>query len=92
MLNKQSIRGNIQIFIDNELSTKEQVIALSEGWNPKEETLFRRMLKQGGSFKIKGQQFKILIEEQLLNSRGNSDSAIRPMDHSGGDIDLNYLR
>jgi len=92
MLSKQSIRGNVQIFINDELATKEQLISLSESWTDKEEILFRKLLKQGGKFKIRGQHYKILIEEQILNSRGNIDSAAKPMDHSGDGIDLNYLK
>ena len=92
MLSKQSLRSNVQVFINDELETKEQLISLSESWTDNEETLFRKLLKQGGKFKIRGQHYKILVEEQILNSRGNADSAIKPMDHSGDDVDLNYLK
>jgi hypothetical protein len=92
MLSKQSIRGNVQIFINDELATKEQLIQLSESWTNNEEALFRKLLKQGGKFKIKGQHYKIMVEEQIMNSRGNLDSAAKPLDHTGDDVDLNYLR
>ena len=92
MLSKQSLRSNVQVFINDELATKEQLISLSESWTDNEEALFRKLLKQGGKFKIRGQHYKIQIEEQILNSRGNVDSAAKPMDHSGDDVDLNYLR
>lgn len=92
MLSKQSIRGNVQVFIDNELATKDQLINLSKFWSDNEEILFRKMLKQGGKFKIQGKKFQVIPEEQLLNSRGNTDSAAKPMDHSGDDVDLNYLK
>ena len=92
MLSKQSLRSNVQVFINDELATKEQLISLSESWTDNEEALFRKLLKQGGRFKIRGQHYKILVEEQTLNSRGNLDSAIKPMDHSGDDVDLNYLK
>jgi hypothetical protein len=92
MLSKQSLRSNVQVFINDELATKEQLISLSESWTDNEEALFRKLLKQGGKFKIRGQHYKIQIEEQILNSRGNSDSAAKPMDHSGDDVDLNYLK
>ena len=92
MLSKQSLRSNIQIFINDELATKEQLISLSESWTDNEEALFRKLLKQGGRFKIRGQHYKILVEEQILNSRGNVDSAITPQNPKDDNIDLNYLR
>jgi hypothetical protein len=33
-----------------------------------------------------------MVEEQIMNSRGNLDSAVKPLDHTGDDVDLNYLR
>ena len=92
MLSKQSIRGNVQIFINNELATKEQLIQLSESWTDNEEILVRKLLKQGGKFTVRGYHYKIMVEEQILNSRGNVDSSITPLNTKDDDIDLNYLR
>ena len=92
MLSKQSIRGNVQIFINDELATKEQLIQLSESWTNNEEILVRKLLKQGGKFTVRGYHYKIMVEEQILNSRGNVDSAITPLSPNDDDIDLNYLR
>jgi len=92
MLSKQSIRGNVQIFINNELATKEQLIQLSKSWTDNEEILVRKLLKQGGKFTVRGYHYKIMVEEQILNSRVNVDSAITPLNTKDDDIDLNYLR
>lgn len=92
MLSKQSIRGNVQIYINDVLATKDQLVNLSKTWSDSEEALFRKLLKQGGRFKIKGESYKILVDDQTLNSRGIPDAPITPMDHSGDDIDLNYIR
>jgi hypothetical protein len=92
MLSKQSIRGDIQIFINNKLATKEQLIQLSESWTDNEEILVRKLLKQGGKFTVRGYHYKIMVEEQILNSRGNVDSVITPLNPKDDDIDLNYLR
>ena len=62
MLSKQSIRGNVQIFINNELATKEQLIQLSESWTDNEEILVRKLLKQGGKFTVRGYHYKIMVE------------------------------
>ena len=93
MLSKQSIRGNVKIFLEDELLNKDQVLEFSKEWSEKEELLFRKMLKQGGIIRIQGKKFKIKNEENItLNSRGNSDAPITPMDHTGDDVDLNYIR
>ena len=93
MLSKQSIRSNVKILMNEETPTKDQLIELSEGWSENEEILFRKMLKQGGNFRIQGQRFKIMLEENTtLNSRGNYDAPIKPMDHTGDNVDPNYIR
>ena len=51
MLNKQSIRGKVQIFMDQVLiNDKEVIIKESENWTELQESLFRKMLQQGGNF------------------------------------------
>ena len=92
MLSKQSLRSNVQVFLNDALATKDQLIKLSESWSENEEILFRKLLKQGGKFKIKGQHYKILVEEQILNSKGQVDSPIVPMNYKDNNIDLNYLK
>ena len=91
MLSKQSLRSNVQVFLNDALATKDQLIKLSESWSENEEILFRKLLKQGGKFKIKGQHYKILVEEQILNSKGQVASPIVPMNPKDNNIDLNYL-
>ena len=93
MLSKQSIRGNVKISLDDEVLTKDQILEFNKEWSEKEELLFRRMLKQGGAIKIKGKKFKIKIEESTtMNSRGNTDAPITPMDYTEDDVDPNYIR
>lgn len=93
MLSKQSIRSNVSILLNEETTTKDHLIELSKGWSENEEILFRKMLKQGGDFRIQGQKFKMSIEENTtLNSRGNFDAPIRPIDIKGDNVDPNYIR
>ena len=40
MLSKQSIRGNVKIFLEDELLNKDQVLEFSKEWSEKEELLF----------------------------------------------------
>jgi len=93
MLSKQSIRGNVKISLDDEILTKDQILEFNKEWSEKEELLFRRMLKQGGVIRIQGKKFKIENEENInLNSRGNTDAPITPMDYTEDDVDPNYIR
>ena len=92
MLSKQSLRKGTNVYFDREIANKELLIELSKGWTESEETLFRKMLKQGGDFKIQGYPYKIVIEDKLLNSRGNLDAPIKPMDYEEDDVDPNYIR
>jgi len=93
MLSKQSIRGNVKISLDDEVLTKDQILEFNKEWSEKEELLFRKMLKQGGIIRIQGKKFKIENEENInLNSRGNTDAPITPMDYTEDDVDPNYIR
>ena len=92
MLSKQSLRKGTSIYLNRELVSKELLIELSKEWTESEEILFRKILKQGGNFKIQGNSYKIVIEDKLLNSRGNLDAPIKPMDYEGDDVDPNYIR
>lgn len=76
MLSKQSIRGKVEVLHEGRKLKKEEIIALSENWTEIQENFFRKMLKQGGKFSIKGYKFHIIPEEQLLTSRGEKDTGI----------------
>ena len=61
MLNKQSIRGKVQIFMDTVLiEDKEVIIKESENWTELQESLFRKMLQQGGNFSIENRKYRII--------------------------------
>ena len=70
-LKKQTIRSTQKIYLnsDHTPSEKSEIIALSENWSEKEENLFRKLLRQGGSVKIQGNHFKVIVEEKMLGSR-----------------------
>ena len=65
-LKKQYIRSNQKIYINKSklLATKDEILALSEFWTEKEEGLFRKILKQGGSVKIQGTHFDVVTEQK----------------------------
>tara|TARA_R110002153_G_scaffold267753_1_gene432068 strand:- start:458 stop:712 length:255 start_codon:yes stop_codon:yes gene_type:complete len=76
MLSKQSIRGKVEIYHKGEKLTKDAILELSKEWSEVQQNFFRKMLKQGGNFSIKGYKFSIIPEEQILNGKGEKDSGI----------------
>jgi hypothetical protein len=76
MITKQAIRRGTSISSDGLTVNKEEVIALSEKWTEKEENLFRKMLRQGGSFSIQGKKFRISVPEQIYNNKGEVEGII----------------
>ena len=51
-LKPQSIRKNMLILANNEPISKEELITMSQLWTETQERFFRKMLKQGGKFKV----------------------------------------
>ena len=79
-LKKQSIRSNQFITENGEPVSKEEIIARSEEWSKVQENFFRKMLKQGGSFKVAGIKYKVqLIERNDLDSNGNKPVKVPPL-------------
>lgn len=76
MLSKQTLRKGVVIESEGELLTKEEIISLSEQWNENQEMFFRKMLKQGGKFSIKGRKFVISVPELIYNNKGEIEGAL----------------
>jgi hypothetical protein len=76
MITKQAIRRGVSISINGLSTTKDEIIAMSEKWTEKEENLFRKMLKQGGSFSIRGIKFRISVPEQIYNNKGEVEGLL----------------
>ena len=75
-ISKQSIRAGVTIFNAGEKLDKDAVISKSEKWSDKEITFFKKMLKQGGRFSIKGEKFYITVPEQIFNNKGEVEGII----------------
>lgn len=76
-LKKQSIRQGVYVLINNKLATKEELITLSESWTEKKEVFFRKMLQQGGKFRMDGKEFIVKIREKLnMRSDGSMDGGV----------------
>ena len=79
-LKKQSIRSNATISVNGKIPTKDELIEISETWNENQEIFFKKMLQQGGSFTLKGKQYKVLkIERVDLDSNGNPPKTTQPI-------------
>jgi len=67
-LKKQTIRFNHRIYMDGNYtpSSKDEIIELSKSWSENEESLFRKLLQQGGNMKIKGNNFRVIKLEKIL--------------------------
>jgi len=75
-LKGQSIRKGVDIYLNGKLVEKQVVLDLSETWTESQENFFKKMIKQGGSFKINGNSFETKPPEPLLNSKGEKDPGI----------------
>ena len=75
-LKPQSIRRDTTIYLNDKLVEKDIIIELSESWSEKEEKLFRKMLQQGGKFKLQGNSFRIVKDEKIVNTKGFKDEGI----------------
>jgi hypothetical protein len=75
-LKGQAIRKGVDIYLNGKLVEKQVVLDLSETWTESQENFFRKMIKQGGSFKINGNSFETKPPEPLLTSKGEKDSGV----------------
>jgi hypothetical protein len=73
MIKPQSIRSGVTIYINGIQAEKLEVITLSNEWNERQETLFKKTLKDGGEITIKGVHFKVIPQEKILNYFGEKD-------------------
>jgi hypothetical protein len=80
MISPQSIRKGITVKFDGIEVDKQTIIKASEEWSANHETLFKKLLKQGGSFKINGILVSVMPEEKIFNSRGESDGGAQKVD------------
>jgi len=75
-LKPQSIRKGMVILVENKPIEKQDLLKLSENWTEPQENFFKKMLKQGGEFKIQGKKFKTIPPNQILTSKGVKDTGV----------------
>tara|TARA_R110002167_G_scaffold53264_2_gene152813 strand:- start:1376 stop:1636 length:261 start_codon:yes stop_codon:yes gene_type:complete len=79
-LTPQSIRNNVRVTWNGEPISKQEIIDMSALWSEKQILFFKKMVKQGGTFKIDNSKFKIITTEPILTSRGLKDGGIQQVD------------
>ena len=79
-LTSQSIRKNTTVTFNGVIVTKEQIIEASKSWDEKQETLFKKILKQGGKCRINGVVIDTNPPENILTSRGEKDGGTQKVD------------
>jgi hypothetical protein len=80
MISKQSIRNGVTVYCDGNKLTKDELINLTLNWSEKETSLLKKMLKQGGTFRIKGKKFVIFALETIYNSKGEEEQPLEVLD------------
>ena len=76
----QSIRKGVIVKFDNIEVDKQTVITASETWSLNHETLFRKLLQQGGSFNIKGVKVEVFPVAKILNSKNEPEMTVPKTD------------
>jgi hypothetical protein len=76
MLKPQSIRKGIDVFFNNKLVSKQEILDFSVTWTAIQETLFRKTLQQGGEMNIQGIKIKVIPQDPIVNSQGEKDPGI----------------
>jgi hypothetical protein len=79
-LTPQSIRKGTTITFDGRIVEKQEILDASKSWDMNQETLFRKMLKQGGKFRINGVVIDTKPTETMLTSRGEKDGGVIVVD------------
>ena len=80
MISPQSIRKGISIKFDGVEVDKATIIKASESWSVNHESFFKKLIKQGGQFKINGVLVSVTPLEKALNSKGEMTINLPPCD------------
>jgi len=76
-LKKQSIRKGMNIIANGDPISKDELILISESWSEIQESFFRKMLKQGGHFKLAGVKYEVTLKrDDRTRSDGTKDSGV----------------
>jgi len=75
----------MHILANNIAISKEELITMSKLWSETQESFFRKMLKQGGKFKINGVSFEVKLEQDSrMRSDYTRDSGVKQIPGEDG--------
>lgn len=74
-----SIVKTSKILVNDKPISREDVLKLSEEWTEKQVIFFKKIVRQGGTFRINGVKFDIKVGEKILNSLGQKDGGVPKM-------------
>ena len=76
-LKKQSIRKNQHISSAGIYLHKDEMILRSESWTDSQTNFFKKMLRQGGEFKVAGVKYKVELDERDdVDSKGERPKTV----------------
>jgi|TARA_B110000967_G_scaffold117355_1_gene120067 hypothetical protein len=76
-LKKQSIRKNQHITSEGITIPKEELILRSESWSEPQINFFKKMIKQGGEFKVAGVKYNVTLDERNdVDSKGERPKTV----------------
>jgi len=79
-LKKQTIRRNQHLTSEGRDIPKDEIITLSESWTEQQVNFFKKMLKQGGDFKVGGVNYRVVLKERSdLDSNGKRPVNMPPI-------------
>jgi hypothetical protein len=76
----QAIRKGVIIKFDNVEVDKQTVITASETWKPVHETLFRKLLQQGGVMTLNEVKIEVFPVVPVLNSKHEKEMTVPKTD------------
>jgi hypothetical protein len=79
-LKPQAIRKGVIVRFDNVEVDKQTILSASESWTPNHEALFKKLLKQGGVFKINGVKVEVVPAMKILNSKNEPEMTVPKTD------------
>ena len=74
-----SIVKTSKILANDKPISREDVLKLSEEWTEKQVIFFKKIVRQGGTFRINGVKFDIKVGGKILNSLGQKDAGAPKM-------------
>jgi hypothetical protein len=78
-LKKINVTKSTDITADGNDITREQVIKLSEDWSDNQQTIFKKIVKQGGRVTIKNVDFICTPLGKITNSQNQRDGGTPKM-------------